>query len=302
MLLPSFFVVGMDQYENPPDIPLPANAYFSFKLNAFDARAIDSFYKKIFLSPPKHSFCILIDLDELFTISNGELKKTIEVFISLTFHINYIKIASGKPLVLFETRKSNAENLISTIIGAFKNQGYDDVEIILLNENMNRSKETERQICFNLQESFASLFSHYVDSIKQLDSSNSIFFFFLAKLGELPEILNILEKAETDVRENFPQVYNLVNENMSLKINERDLHAHFVLMQEQLDSLSNYHLYNNLSESRYKRQIKELLRFYKNEYEILPTWYKRFGHIVKVIAGKRTLRSLFNDNVKKYKD
>ena len=302
MLLPSFFAVNMDQYEDLPDISLPANAYLSFRLNTFDGRAIDSFYKKIFLLPPKHSFCVLIDLDELFTISNAELKKKIEVFISLTFHFNYIKVESGKPLILFETRKSNGENLISTIIGAFNDQGYDDVEIILLDENINRSKGAKKQIWLNLQESFVNLFSDYIQSIKQLDSSDASFFFFLAKPGELSEILNTLEEAETDVRENFPQVYNLLNENMSLKIKERDLHTDLVLIQEQLDSLNNYHLYHNLSESRYKRQIKELLRFYKNEYEILPTWYKRFGHIVKVIAGKRTFRSLFDDNVKKYKD
>ena len=147
MLLPSFFVADMDQYENLPDISLPANAYLSFRLNEFDARAIDSFYKEIFLSPPKNSFCVLIDLDKLFTISKVELKKTIEVFISLTFHFNYIKVESGKPRLLFETGKSNGENLISTIIGAFKNQGYDDVEIILLNENMNGSKGGIDHVC-----------------------------------------------------------------------------------------------------------------------------------------------------------
>jgi len=302
MLLPSFFVVDMDQHEDLPDISLPANAYLSFRLNAFDARAIDPFYKKIFLSPPKHPFCVLIGLDELFTTSNAELKKTIEVIISLTFHFNYIKVESGKPLVLFETRKSNGENLISAITGAFKDQGYDDVEIILLDRDINRAKGAEKQIWFNLQEGFVNLFSDYVRSVKQLDSSDTSFFFFLAKPGELSEILNTLEKAEINVRENFPQVYNLLKENMFLKVKERDLHTHLVLIQEELDSLNNYHLYHNLSESRYKRQIKELLRFYKNEYEILPTWYKRFGHIVKVIAGKRTLRSLFDDNVKKYKE
>jgi hypothetical protein len=44
------------------------------------------------------------------------------------------------------------------------------------------------------------------------------------------------------------------------------------------------------------------LKWYYYEYEILPLWYKRFGHILKVIIGKRTCRSLFNDSVKKYKE
>jgi hypothetical protein len=44
------------------------------------------------------------------------------------------------------------------------------------------------------------------------------------------------------------------------------------------------------------------LKWYHNEYEILPVWYKKFGHIIKVIMGKRSFKSLFSDKVKKYKD
>jgi hypothetical protein len=49
-------------------------------------------------------------------------------------------------------------------------------------------------------------------------------------------------------------------------------------------------------------EVNYILRFYRNEYEILPLWYKRFGHIIKVIQGKRSFRSLFDKRVKKYKD
>lgn len=35
------------------------------------------------------------------------------------------------------------------------------------------------------------------------------------------------------------------------------------------------------------------LAWYKKEYEVLPAWYKRFGHIIKVIKGKRSFKSLF---------
>ncbi len=53
--------------------------------------------------------------------------------------------------------------------------------------------------------------------------------------------------------------------------------------------------------TKYKDDYENLFAWYHNEYEILPLWYKRFGHILKVIMGKRTLRSLFSDDVKKYK-
>jgi hypothetical protein len=42
-----------------------------------------------------------------------------------------------------------------------------------------------------------------------------------------------------------------------------------------------------------KKHSHTILEWYKKEYEVLPMWYKRFGHIIKVIMGKRTFKSLF---------
>jgi hypothetical protein len=42
-----------------------------------------------------------------------------------------------------------------------------------------------------------------------------------------------------------------------------------------------------------KKRADELLAWYHKEYEALPLWYKRFGHIVKVLSGKRKFKSLF---------
>jgi hypothetical protein len=51
-----------------------------------------------------------------------------------------------------------------------------------------------------------------------------------------------------------------------------------------------------------KKQTADNVEWYQHEYEILPVFYKRFGHVIKVLMGKRTFRSLFNDKLKKYKD
>jgi hypothetical protein len=56
---------------------------------------------------------------------------------------------------------------------------------------------------------------------------------------------------------------------------------------------------------RFYKDKDEALRineYYQKEYEILPLWYKRIGHIIKVLLGKRNFYSLFNSNIKKYKD
>ncbi len=64
--------------------------------------------------------------------------------------------------------------------------------------------------------------------------------------------------------------------------------------------LNNQKKHNEILRSDHS--TKELQLYYNREYEILPLWYKRFGHILKVLTGKRTFRSLFRDDVKKHKN
>ncbi|HEY2720893.1 MAG TPA: hypothetical protein VGI82_04170 [Chitinophagaceae bacterium] len=71
------------------------------------------------------------------------------------------------------------------------------------------------------------------------------------------------------------------------------------LMNQRADL---YLSFLTISKNIREKEYFELLDWYNHEYEILPTWYKRIGHVIKVIMGKRTFRSLFNDNVKKRKD
>lgn len=57
-----------------------------------------------------------------------------------------------------------------------------------------------------------------------------------------------------------------------------------------------------ISKKVQEKEHYDVIDWYHKEYEILPLWYKRFGHILKVLLGKRTFKSLYRDDVKKYKD
>lgn len=48
-----------------------------------------------------------------------------------------------------------------------------------------------------------------------------------------------------------------------------------------------------------QKEYYDIKEWYHQEYETLPLWFKRLGHIVKVLMGKRSFKSLFSDNVKK---
>ena len=298
MLLPCFFVINFNKYSALPEVQLPENTYLSYKITATPISLINSFYKKLFSLPNKYPFCLLIDLQEDLKESVA-FETIINSLITFSFHFNYIKTKHDNPLIIFETGERDADNYIEIARQIFKSQGYDDIEtMVIYNNKILLQEEEKKNICFNFRENMDNLFSEYINSIGQLTSSGP-FFFFLDDPGKIPEILNVIQKAEIVIREDLPQAYYLLKENRSLTTREYNLLVKLKLLQEQFDSLSKY---NISSDTRYKKQIIDLITFYKYEHEILPLWYKQFGHILKVIMGKRTFRSLFNDNVKKYKE
>lgn len=91
--------------------------------------------------------------------------------------------------------------------------------------------------------------------------------------------------------------YNAALRIQSLETEKAGLEARNGLLHAEL---SNYQMH--LETIRSSHEAKLLQSYYDKEYEILPLWYKRLGHIVKVMTGKRHLRSLFNNQTKKYKD
>jgi hypothetical protein len=39
-----------------------------------------------------------------------------------------------------------------------------------------------------------------------------------------------------------------------------------------------------------QKETESILNFYHSEYEVLPLWYKRFGHVIKILMGKRKIK------------
>lgn len=96
-----------------------------------------------------------------------------------------------------------------------------------------------------------------------------------------------------------PDLAKAFSEYQSVKTKYEILKAGAGKLQQQLASSEKT---VGVIRTKYKDDYENLFKWYHNEYEVLPLWYKRFGHIIKVIMGKRSFRSLFSDDVKKYKD
>jgi hypothetical protein len=106
-----------------------------------------------------------------------------------------------------------------------------------------------------------------------------------------------LQAVTDDLRLEHPVFSKLASENASIRQKLALLDRDNRRLREENTIL------NELTELNSRHdEVDYILRFYKNEYEILPLWYKRFGHIIKVLQGKRSFRSLYDKNVKKYKE
>lgn len=139
------------------------------------------------------------------------------------------------------------------------------------------------------------------ESLLQTDRrhNNNIFYYVPAvNAGDsLRSALLSLQQADLEFKQASPQLYALILANQAL---EKELHllgAKYSGTEMELRHQKQY-----VEVLRSDHATKELQDFYNHEYEILPLWYKRFGHIIKVLTGKRTFLSLFRHDVKKYKD
>ncbi len=54
-----------------------------------------------------------------------------------------------------------------------------------------------------------------------------------------------------------------------------------------------------VAKSKYKDDYESLFAYYHKEYEVLPLWFKRVGHIIKVLTGHRKFNSLIGRNLEK---
>jgi hypothetical protein len=98
---------------------------------------------------------------------------------------------------------------------------------------------------------------------------------------------------------NVPALKNALSAYLALKKQYLALEVENAVLEERLRNAQST---IEVIRSKYKDDYEQLIKWYHNEYEVLPLWFKRLGHIVKVLMGKRSFKSLFYDHVKKYKD
>ncbi|HEY4285634.1 MAG TPA: hypothetical protein VGN00_00930 [Puia sp.] len=145
--------------------------------------------------------------------------------------------------------------------------------------------------------SVGGLSAYYSDLLKTDNFYDNDLFFYAADLASLQSALAALQQVENAMEQHSPRLLDLVRIHLRQKEQLDTLERKKFRMEAELANQQQY-----LQILRSGHQAKEIQDYYTREYESLPLWFKRIGHIVKVLTGKRTFRSLFRSDVKKYKD
>ncbi|HTL08670.1 MAG TPA: hypothetical protein VL307_10450, partial [Chitinophagaceae bacterium] len=142
----------------------------------------------------------------------------------------------------------------------------------------------------------AFLFTSSEDFLQQLSltwegtiPAGSYYFVHDVQMG-YAALLHKAAALENSYAAAHPQQYSLRRQLQEANNNNARLQQQLLATTTEL---ANYK--THLEVLKLNHQAKELQDYYNNEYEILPTWFKRLGQIIKVIMGKRRFRSLFTD-------
>jgi len=297
MVFPTFFLLAEKDFEKK--IHLPANCYFAYWVDLTKETEINDIYKKIYSSQQNSPFCLYI-YSTNNQLPNDEL---IDYLISITFHYNYFKIGIETPFFIFNVMHEEKEKIISFFIEKCKAQGYNNIHYVhipLINDsNANYSKTSYAYFKGSIDNDFPF---YYLERLITRSEYTQPLIISVNSDIDISTILSKIEETENKLQMQDPHLYNSLKKIMELQFINNNLADQISIMQTRIESIENYASSANPPESVYRTKIKDILKFYETEYETLPLWYKRFGHILKVIMGKRTLKSLFKDNVKKYKN
>jgi hypothetical protein len=280
------------------------NAFSSFLFDIESPSSVHSVFSLIFSKSNPEAFTITIPVTQRSSIEEDWLNKLCLVLSHYGYKRHNNKLIIG---ILGERDLHHSRGMFSQKL-AFE-LSKQNFEFLLVELDQLRGDGSERPFAYfeNLELSDDLFYNWYKGRLT--NDSSFLNLFYNVNTEAIDKVLLQKERAEKRMMREDPILYKLIQhdnmfakkeqllkttiENLTTDLSSKAAYLDFLLAKNS-DELSNSGI-DLIPSMRIKK-------FYHNEYEILPLWYKRFGHILKVIMGKRTFRSLFKDNVKKYKD
>jgi hypothetical protein len=226
-------------------------------------------------------FCLLIHLHKTLTPEQATN------LIAFLFFSNYHKPGGAPQLIVGGENIALIKSGIEQLQHTAKEQGFANVHLTLASALPAFHSSTDQ----------SAIKETYRRWLQAPAVSTDILYIRVNHLADIQATQQALEAEEALYSEQDPGLYTLKLQNRELNKQVRQLEQFFQAAQQEI---SNQVSHNQILRS--SSQATALQNYYNNEYEVLPLWFKRLGHLVKAFTGKRSFKSLFSDKVKKYKD
>lgn len=245
--------------------------------------------RQYFTAPVKFHFNITLS-----NLTASNIEEINKVFL-LFAHPKYLQTEKGCSLFLMNIQRSEISSLTRLVRSYFQKQGMAEMDLVFFNTDTLSSPfyihiNEQQQTHLKSEEEFSAFYKNYLNK-----SYNFYDMFIINKsTGQnIKKVLQYLTGLNGEAKAGAPYLFKNLQELKLVKSENSKLKQVTDQQKKELEIMKE--LFNiNAAHN----EMEYVLKFYHSEYEVLPLWYKRFGHIVKVMMGKRSFKSLFNDKHK----
>ena len=285
-------------WENPGNNKVLPSFIFEF----INPEVRDKDFHDIFYAELNGNFSLTLSADDFSASNHGDW---IDKFLLILCHPNYYKIAKYHIVgyIAPSQHEDSVRMFLDWLTQKSANQGFNILFVDVNSDGMDVNEMFSHVNYINTDKNI-EFEQWYLQTLLNRLSILNIF----SNAAALPNLLSARRQAETNLQAESPTIYKLLEhlhtekiEGIRYRQNNETLREELASKNEYLDFILGKFKKGQGVEGVEFNQAMQIKQFYYNEYELLPLWYKRFGHILKVILGKRTFKSLFDDNVEKYK-
>ncbi len=279
--------------------------FFSFLLNSSDTAGIDKAFQFIFSKENRHPFSLTLKIDQQSDIRDAP--SWFDKFCLILCHPGYLKYDNHILLGIISDQAIEENGFFNTMRHELKKQGFGPVAFIEIHKDR---QSYSKEIAYAFYEENLDENEFYKWYINKATARDSLLNIFTNSTEEafIDRILFLKQKTELHLATKEPILFNLI-----IRLHKKTGEAYqYQQLSEALgEDLSSNKMYLDYLLSNFKEgddedgielsKLMQIKKFYHQQYEVLPLWYKRFGHIIKVLTGRRTLKSLFYNKQKKKK-
>lgn len=278
------------------------------RLRLFDLAGLECVLRYAFLEMPEKTLSLCLETGPPADEKDNE--HWYNILAILLAHPGFSKTGGDRILVFFlaEDLAFEYERFRSALFSALRKHGFRYLKMLVLS-GAHCLLDSDDGIFFvskTMLENRSALLQSYHEYFINSTVRPSLLIAY--EPGAIQWLADLRGEAEQALLQSNPILFKIAAERHQITLQLRKMRCEKVLIQEDLESKNAYLDFllakskemNESGEFEFNDLVK-LKKFYYYEYEILPLWYKRFGHIIKVIMGKRRLSSLFNDDIPKYR-